>query len=64
MIGLVTKLSLNDVLEPELVKGICLIEVNLLLSFIDLSISQSESEPKEKDRLKLVPLSQTEVYDV
>lgn len=64
MIGLVTKLSLNDVLEPELVKRICLIEVNLLLSFIDLSISQSESESKEKDRLKLVPLSQTEVYDV
>lgn len=63
LVGLVSKLSFNNVLEAELVERISVIEINILLAEINLLISQSISKPKEQNRLELVPLQETETDD-
>ena len=58
------KLSFNDVLEAKLVERVGIIDINTLLSKINLLIGQPVSEPKEKNWLEIVPLQETETNDV
>jgi hypothetical protein len=49
LVGFVAELSLNHILEPEFVQRISY--------FLEICAVLAVSEPKEKERLQLVPLS-------
>lgn len=56
-----TKLSLNHVLETELVEWVSARDIHILLAEVELFVLDWISESEEKDGLEQVPLPQTEV---
>lgn len=61
LVGLVSELSLNHILEPKFVEGVGLFDYYFLLTLKDLLIGDSVSESVEKDRLDFIPDLKTEV---
>jgi hypothetical protein len=56
LIGFMTELSLDNILEAKFVERISLTDLNTGQSLIDLALFKRVSEPVEQDGLQLVPL--------